>query len=522
MARYGKTFRDRAVARLLPPESASVDEVAREIGVGVYTLERWRGDVLSKPTRERAWTAAARFEAVLNTAAMDETARNAWCREHGVYPQELAQWRTAATQALAEPEEVRASPQQTKQDQRRIKELERELRRKEKALAEAAALLVLSKKTRGDLQHGQGRGRMIGLEDRQILAREIESANRAGARLRLACEVAGIDARTLQRWKAHHGLVNGDARPGASRPLPAHALSPEERAHVLRVANEPRFADMPPARIVPMLADEGVYIASESTFARVLREHGQMTRRGRARTPSRTRPPTTHVATAPRQVWCWDMTFLPATITGRWLYLYLILDLYSRKIVGWEVHDSDAAEHAAHLVRRTALAEGIAALEFRPVLHGDNGATLKATAVLAMLHWLGIKPSYSRPRVSDDNAYAEALFRTAKYRPEFPAAGFEDLNAARNWAAGFVQWYNVEHRHSGIRYVRPAQRHAGDDRVLLAARHALYAKARECNPARWSGKTRDWTPVGAVTLNPERDSVVAAMPPNPNKQPLAA
>ncbi len=363
---------------------------------------------------------------------------------------------------------------------------------------------------------------MIGLEDRQILAREIESANRAGARLRLACEVAGIDARTLQRWKAHHGLVNGDARPGASRPLPAHALSPEERAHVLRVANEPRFADMPPARIVPMLADEGVYIASESTFARVLREHGQMTRRGRARTPSRTRPPTTHVATAPRQVWCWDMTFLPATITGRWLYLYLILDLYSRKIVGWEVHDSDAAEHAAHLVRRTALAEGIAALEFRPVLHGDNGATLKATAVLAMLHWLGIKPSYSRPRVSDDNAYAEALFRTAKYRPEFPAAGFEDLNAARNWAAGFVQWYNVEHRHSGIRYVRPAQRHAGDDRVLLAARHALYAKARECNPARWSGKTRDWTPVGAVTLNPERDSVVAAMPPNPNKQPLAA
>jgi transposase InsO family protein len=288
------------------------------------------------------------------------------------------------------------------------------------------------------------------------------------------------------------------------------------------VANEPRFADMPPARIVPMLADEGVYIASESTFARVLREHGQMTRRGRARTPSSARPPTTHVATAPRQVWCWDMTFLPATVTGRWFHLYLILDLYSRKIVGWEVHDSDAAEHAAHLVRRTALAEGIAALEARPVLHGDNGATLKATTVLAMLHWLGIKPSYSRPRVSDDNAYAEALFRTAKYRPEFPATGFEDISAARTWAAGFVQWYNFEHRHSGIRYVTPAQRHAGDDRGLLAARHALYAKTRECNPARWSGNTRNWTPVGAVTLNPERDSVVATTALNADKQPLAA
>jgi putative transposase len=363
---------------------------------------------------------------------------------------------------------------------------------------------------------------MIGLEDRRRLAREIESANRAGARLRAACEVAGIDVRTLQRWKAHHGLVTGDARPGAIRPLPAHALSPQERAHVLRVANEPRFADMPPARIVPMLADEGVYIASESTFARVLREHGQMTRRGRARAPSNTRAPTTHIATAPRQVWCWDMTFLPATVTGRWFYLYLILDLYSRKIVGWEVHDSDAAEHAAHLVHRTAFAEGIAALEARPVLHGDNGATLKATTVLAMLHWLGIKPSYSRPRVSDDNAYAEALFRTAKYRPEFPAAGFEELNAARSWAAGFVHWYNFEHRHSGIRYVTPAQRHAGDDRTILAARHALYAQARASNPARWSGNTRNWTPVGAVTLNPERDAVVPMTSTALNKQPLAA
>ena len=141
----------------------------------------------------------------------------------------------------------------------------------------------------------------------------------------------------------------------------------------------------------------------------------------------------------------------------------------------------------------------------RPVLHGDNGATLKATTVLAMLHWLGIEPSYSRPRVSDDNAFAEALFRTAKYRPEFPCKGFADLDAARLWAARFVQWYNHEHRHSGIRYVTPAQRHAGQDGPVLAARHAVYQDARQRNPQRWSGPTRNWTPVGAVTLNPERD-----------------
>lgn len=363
---------------------------------------------------------------------------------------------------------------------------------------------------------------MISLEDRQALAQDIHIAHRAGARLYLSCELAGIDVRTLQRWKTCQGLVRGDGRPQAARPLPAHALSSAEREAVLATANQARFADMPPARIVPMLADEGVYLASESTFSRVLREHGQNTHRGRAKAPRKIRPPTTHIATAPRQVWCWDMTYLPATVVGGWFYLYLILDLYSRKIVGWEVHEKDCADHAAHLVRRTALAEGIAAMDAQPVLHGDNGATLKATTVLAMLHWLNIKPSYSRPRVSDDNAYAESLFRTAKYRPEFPAKGFADLDAARAWAAHFVQWYNVEHRHSGIRYVSPAQRHAGEDQAILAARHALYTEARECKPGRWSGNTRNWTHISAVTLNPERDSVIAQHLMGADMQPLAA
>ena len=363
---------------------------------------------------------------------------------------------------------------------------------------------------------------MIGLEDRQVLARDIDTAHATGARLRLACATAGIDLRTLQRWKALDGLVAGDGRPQAERPPARHALSQSERASVLAAANEPRFAAVPPARIVPMLADEGRYLASESTFSRVLRDHGQTTHRGRAKAPKASRPPTTHIATAPAQVWCWDMTYLPALVQGRWFHLYLILDLYSRKVVGWEVHDSDHADLAAHLVRRTALAEGIASAITKPVLHGDNGSTLKATTVLAMLHWLGVKPSYSRPRVSDDNAYAESLFRTAKYRPEFPAKGFADLDAARAWATDFVRWYNIDHRHSGIRYVSPAQRHAGDDKAILAARHVLYTQARERNPARWSGATRNWSPVGAVTLNPERDSIINTHLGAADRQPLAA
>lgn len=363
---------------------------------------------------------------------------------------------------------------------------------------------------------------MIGLEDRQALARDIAVAHAAGARLHPACEVAGIELRTLQRWKARKGLSAGDGRPQAVRPAPSHALSPDERRAILAVANEPRFADVPPARIVPMLADEGIYLASESSFARVLRAHGQNARRGRAKAPRASRPPTTHIATAARQVWCWDMTYLPAIVMGRWFHLYLILDLYSRKIVGWEVHDSDDAGHAVHLVRRTALAEGIAAMDTKPVLHGDNGSTLKATTVLAMLNWLGVKPSYSRPRVSDDNAFAESLFRTAKYRPEFPAKGFADLDQARAWAAEFVHWYNHDHRHSGIRYVSPAQRHAGEDHTVLAARHDLYLKARQRNPARWSGRTRNWSPVGPVTLNPERDCVVNNTAAGLHTQPMAA
>lgn len=350
---------------------------------------------------------------------------------------------------------------------------------------------------------------MILLEDRRQIAQGIQAAHRAGARLRAACRIAGIDVRTLQRWQASEGLQAGDKRPAATRPVPSHALTAQEREQVLAVANQARFAEMPPARIVPMLADEGTYLASESTFCRLLRAQGQSTHRGRAQAPRQPRPPSTHIATAPRQVWCWDTTYLPARVAGRWYYLYLIQDLYSRKIVAWEVHDADHSEHAAHLLRRAALTEGIAALNHQLVLHGDNGATLKATTVLAMLHWLGVKPSYSRPRVSDDNAFVESLFRTAKYRPEFPTSGFADPTAARAWASRFVRWYNHEHRHSGIRYVSPAQRHAGQDQQILADRHALYLQARTRNPQRWSRHTRNWTPAGPVALNPERDSVIA-------------
>ena len=524
MARYGQRYKDRIVARLLPPESSAIDVVSREVGISVATLERWRADALADGSGERSgagnqwWTAAARLQTVI--AAMDEATLSAWCREQGLYPAEEAEflgfsygfrpgrsqhqdaWKQDAIAGLGEPRA--ASAAEAREDR----------------LAGQGTGAATAPQGQGAGRNGRlagaisglprRRGRMTSVEDRQILIRDIAQARVQGARLAPACALAGIDVRTLQRRKSNGGSSRGDRRPDADRPIPSHALSKTERAQIIAVASEPRFADTPPARIVPALADEGIHIASESSFHRVLRAHGQMNRRGRAQPPRTSRPPTSHIATRPAEVWCWDATFLPAQIQGRWFYRYLILDLCSHKIVGFEVHDTDSADHAAHLARRTALTEGIYAMPTRPVLYGDNGATLKATTVLAMLHWLGIKPSYSRPRVSDDNAFAEALFRTVKYRPEFPSKGFADLGAARQWTVRFVQWYNDEHRHSAIRYVTPAQRHTGQDRPLLEARHAVYQDARERNPKRWSRKTRNRTPITVVTLNPERDTLVQA------------
>lgn len=225
--------------------------------------------------------------------------------------------------------------------------------------------------------------------------------------------------------------------------------------------------------------------------------------------PKPSREPTTHVATAPGQVWCWDVTWLASRVKGIWFYLYVVIDLYSRKIVAWEVHETECGEQAAILVRRAALREGVEAKVEKPILHGDNGRNLKATTVLAMCYWLGIRTSYSRPRVSNDNAFIESLFRSLKYCPRYPSQGFMDLAAARQWSARFVDWYNNQHRHSAIRFVTPQQRHHGLDRPVLEARHTLYLKARDANPRRWTRGIRNWRPIGPVTLNPERDDIAA-------------
>lgn len=338
--------------------------------------------------------------------------------------------------------------------------------------------------------------------DRREIVALIDEAMAGGARQAAACAEIGINPRTFQRWKTPDGEVQEDQRPLAERPPPANKLSEMERDLIVTTCNTTEFSSLAPCQIVPQLADRGRYIASESSFYRVLRERGQNSHRGRARRRSHSKPPTSFEAKGPCQVWSWDITWLPGPILGAFFYLYLIVDIYSRKIVGWEVHERESAEFAARLLERAVWSEGCLA---RPLaLHADNGSAMKGATMKTTMERLGVIPSFSRPRVSNDNPFSEALFRTCKYVPTWPTRGFATIEDARVWVLAFVRWYNGEHRHSAIRFVTPEVRHRGADQFLLARRHELYQAARAMNPARWSGRTRNWSPIGSVWLNPER------------------
>ncbi len=346
---------------------------------------------------------------------------------------------------------------------------------------------------------------MISLAERGEIVKLIDEACAAGARRARACAVVGISLRTLQRWR-EDGEVVADRRLDSGR-APANKLSDAEREHILAVANSVRFQSLPPSQIVPALADEGVYIASESSFYRVLREADQLAHRGRAK-PRTHKAPKAHAASGPNQVWSWDITYLASTVQGVFFYLYLMLDIYSRKIVGWEVFECESSEHATTVFRKAYLREGVAGDEL--VLHSDNGSPMKGATLLATLQRLGVIPSFSRPSVSNDNAYSEALFKTLKYHPAYPAKPFDTLAEARDWVLHFQHWYNEQHRHSALQFVTPGQRHRGEAEAIIAQRQAVYEAAKRRHSQRWSGQTRDWTLPEIVWLNPAKAKPEAA------------
>ncbi len=340
---------------------------------------------------------------------------------------------------------------------------------------------------------------MTTLAQRGLVIALLSEAMVQGARQDRACAAVCLSERTLQRWQ--RDAARGDGRPERLQ-APKNKLSVLERQHLVAVANSDEFGHLPPGQIVPRLADRGLYLASESTFNRVLKAEHQLRHRGAERPSHKRSKPRALFAVAPDELFSWDITYLPTRVRGIYFYLYLFLDIYSRKIVGWQIYETESSELAAEVMRDICERENIA--PGKVVLHSDNGSPMKGATMLAMLQGLGVVPSFSRPAVSNDNPFSESLFKTMKYRPSYPQRAFETLLAARQWVSHFVQWYNHEHRHSAIRFVTPGERHAGLDTALLSKRVEVYDAAKARHPERWSGATRNWQPITVVYLNPDQ------------------
>jgi len=325
----------------------------------------------------------------------------------------------------------------------------------------------------------------------------VQQAKANGARRQASCAVLEVSLRTVERWEKARD--QGDQRRGPATGC-AHALSAQEKQAIVKVSSSPEYRDLSPWQIVARLADTGKYLGSESSFYRVLKQNDLLTHRHNSK-PRVHRRPKDLTAKTPNQVWSWDITYLSSPIRGAYYYLYLVEDIFSRMIVGWSIEEVESADHAGLLIDRICQEQGIAKGQL--TLHSDNGGPMTGATMVATLERLGVIPSLSRPAVSDDNPYSESLFKTLKYRPSYPDRAFSSIDQARQWVSRFVRWYNTEHLHSAIRFVTPGSRHLGKDPAILAKRVTVYEKAKRLNPQRWSGPTRNWSPITEVFLNPK-------------------
>ena len=322
----------------------------------------------------------------------------------------------------------------------------------------------------------------------------LEQAKKEGSSIDNACATLGVSVRTFERWRKD---PSGDHRKGPLT-VPANKLNDLERQQVVNACNSSEYKDKSCSQIVPSLADKGIYIASESSFYRILNQAKLNNHRGRSKPASRVRPREI-IATGPNQVWSWDITFLKTDIEGIFLYLYLVMDIYSRKIVGFEVHEAQTSDLAANMIEKICRMENITRNQI--TLHSDNGKPMKGATMLARLQLLGVMPSFSRPSVSDDNPYSESLFKTVKYCPMYPSKPFESIEVAIIWVRNFISWYNEEHLHSSIRFVTPSSRHKCEDQNILKNRTIVYKNASLKNPNRWTGSIRNWAKIEEVYLN---------------------
>ena len=325
-----------------------------------------------------------------------------------------------------------------------------------------------------------------------------------------ACAAVGLwrGAPARQRAQARHGAFVGPRRPRAPRPRPPLALDAAENQRVLDTLNSERFADMAPAAVHATLLDEGVYLGSVRTMYRVLGANGASRERRNQRVhPNYTKPEL--LAVQPNQVWSWDITKLKGPAKWTCFHLYVILDIFSRLVVGWLIAEREDSELAQQLI-----ADSVARHDIEPgmlTLHADRGTSMRSKPVAALLVDLDIAKSHSRPYVSDDNPYSEAHFKTLKYRPDFPAR-FGCIEDARAHCQAFFVWYNTAHRHSGIGYMTPHSVHHGQAEQLRTVRQAVLDEAFHATPNRFKGRrpqplalpTAAWiNPPPPETINPK-------------------
>ena len=267
----------------------------------------------------------------------------------------------------------------------------------------------------------------------------------------------------------------------AERPTPARALQPVERQVVLSQLHSERFRDKAPAEVFATLLDEGVFLCSVSSMYRILAENGEVReRRDQLRHPAYQKPEL--LATAPNQVWSWDITKLLGPAKWTYFYLYVILDIFSRYVVGWMVADGESAQLAKRLIGDTCDKQLIVAGQL--TLHADRGTSMTSKPVAFMLADLGVTKTHSRPHVSDDNPYSESQFKTLKYRPEFPER-FGSIQDARAFCQEFFRWYNGEHHHSGIAMLTPEMFHYGRAQAVIQQRQDVLKQAYIRNPERF-------------------------------------
>lgn len=343
---------------------------------------------------------------------------------------------------------------------------------------------------------------MISETDRQKIKELIQEGTKRGLSVKKSCEAIGISDRTLRNWKLN-GPLDGRTKGNGGRNN-HRKLGQEEREAVIARLCMPDVADMSVNQAMFYLYDLGIYLCSTSTAYRIMRQAGLLGKRSPVRSPKRRYKPEEQIASKPNMVWTWDITyFRDSRYSGRYFYAYVVVDLYSRRIMNARVYEADNAGYASEFLEETFRMYNICPDEL--VLHSDNGASMRAKKTTGLLQQYGVKFSHSRPRVSNDNPYSESLFRTLKYNGFFryPQGGFNSIEKAQNWLARFTEYYNKEHRHSGIKMVTPDDRYYGRDKEILRRRRQLIRACQRRHPERWiSGKIMDCTPIGSVVLNP--------------------